>query len=51
MQNSRRNFLKKVVYSAPVVVSLGMLVEPNDAIADGRGNPKNKKSKTKLKNS
>jgi hypothetical protein len=33
MENSRRNFLKKVAYSAPVIVSLGALVKPEDADA------------------
>ncbi len=47
MKNSRRDFLKKVAYSAPVVVSLGMLVEPTEALSDGREKPKNEKSKIK----
>jgi hypothetical protein len=58
MKNERREFLKKVAYSAPVVVALGGLVEPTDAQAmqamskkDGRMAPKNCKSKIKsLKN-
>ncbi len=33
MKNTRRAFLKKVAYSAPVVASLGMLVEPATASA------------------
>ena len=45
MKNERRKFLKKMVYSAPVVASLGMLVEPSAANADGRHDPKNEKSK------
>ncbi len=38
MKKTRRDFLKKVAYSAPVLVSLGMLVEPTNASARG---PKN----------
>jgi len=45
MKNGRRKFLKKMAYSAPVVASLGMLVEPNAAKADGRTDPKNEKSR------
>ncbi len=44
MKNTRRAFLKKVAYSAPVVASLGMLVEPSTASAD-RDKSKNDKSK------
>jgi len=47
MKNTRREFLKKLAYSAPVVASLGMLVEPTAARSDGRTNPKNEKSKIK----
>jgi len=48
MKNERREFLKKVAYSAPVVVALGALVEPTQAKAhDGRTGPKNEKSKIK----
>ena len=49
MKNERRKFLKKMAYSAPVVASLGLLVEPDDAqanIQDGRTGSKNEKSKT-----
>ena len=52
MKNTRREFLKKLAYSAPAVVSLGALVEPTDADAhDGRTKPKDTKSKihTKIK--
>jgi len=46
MKNERRAFLKKVAYSAPVVIALGTLVEPTGAQArDGRTDPKNCKSK------
>lgn len=45
MKNERRKFLKKMAYSAPVVASLGLLVEPSSANADGRNDPKNGKSK------
>jgi len=45
MKNERRKFLKKMAYSAPVMASLGLLVEPNTANADGRTDPKNEKSK------
>ena len=41
--NERREFLKKMAYSAPVVASLGMLTSPTDASA------KNGKSKLKAK--
>jgi len=34
MKKTRREFLKKVAYSAPVVVSLGMLAKPSDASAE-----------------
>ncbi len=51
MKQTRREFLKKVAYSAPVVASLGMLVEPTNAKAgimdDHRMNSKNTKSKIK----
>jgi hypothetical protein len=48
MKNERREFLKKIAYSAPVVVALGSLVEPTDADAkDCRTCPKNEKSKIK----
>jgi len=33
MKKTRREFLKKMAYSAPVIVSLGMLVEPTTAAA------------------
>lgn len=45
MKNERRKFLKKMAYSAPVVASLGLLVEPSSANADGRNDPKNERSK------
>jgi hypothetical protein len=50
MKNERRKFLKKMAYSAPVVASLGLLVEPSKASAfpwqrDGRHCSKNVKSK------
>ena len=44
MKNERRAFLKKVAYSAPVLVSLGALVEPKEAVASTRP-PKDDKSK------
>ena len=44
MKNDRRRFLKKLVYSAPVIVSLGALVEPKAAVASTRP-PKDDKSK------
>ena len=47
MKKTRREFLKKMAYSAPVVASLGMLVEPTDAKSDGRTDGKNEKSKIK----
>ena len=49
MKKDRRKFLKKIAYSAPIVVSLGMLVEPTDASA--RSKPigeDNSKSKVKI---
>ncbi len=49
MKNERRKFLKKMAYSAPVVASLGLLVEPSSANADGRKDAKNEKSKTTKK--
>ena len=33
---SRRGFLKKAVYSAPVLMSMGQLVKPVDANADSK---------------
>ena len=50
MKNERRKFLKKVAYSAPVVASLGLLVEPSSANADGRTDPKNTKSSVNRRN-
>ncbi len=35
----RRKFLKKAIYSAPVIVSLGALIKPISAKADGTGGP------------
>jgi len=35
--NDRREFLKKVVYKAPVVLTLGALVAPASASAFGTG--------------
>ena len=32
-KNTRRDFLKKVAYKAPVVVGLGMLIQAEDAEA------------------
>jgi hypothetical protein len=52
MKNERRAFLKKVAYSAPVVVALGALVEPTESEAyerDGRTSCKNQKSKISKK--
>ncbi len=42
MKKTRRDFLKKVAYSAPVLVSLGMLVEPTNASARVSKNAKSK---------
>lgn len=36
---SRRNFLKKSAYSAPVLVALGELVKPKVVHADSTGGP------------
>ncbi len=36
---SRRGFLKKAAYTAPVFVSLGHLALPESAYADGSGGP------------
>jgi len=36
---NRRRFLKKAAYSAPVLVSLGNLLLPQSAYADGSGGP------------
>lgn len=36
-KNTRRDFLKKVVYKAPVVIGLGMLIQP-DNVEAGIGN-------------
>jgi len=49
MKNTRRSFLKKVAYSAPIVVSLGMLIEPSEASARGERPPKDAKSRTSVK--
>ena len=35
--NDRREFLKKVVYKAPVVLTLGALVAPASAFGTGTG--------------
>ena len=35
----RREFLKKTVYSAPVLFALGQLVQPSSANADFSGGP------------
>ena len=34
-ENTRRKFLKKAAYSAPVLMAMGQLVKPVDAQADG----------------
>jgi hypothetical protein len=39
MQRSRRNFLKKTVYKAPVLMLLGTLKRPKNARADHSGGP------------
>jgi len=45
-KNTRREFLKKVAYKAPVVVGLGMLIQPESAEAGIAHNSKvNKKQK------
>ena len=36
---SRRGFLKKAAYSAPVLVALGQLVKPTSICADPSGGP------------
>jgi hypothetical protein len=36
---SRRGFLKKAAYSAPVLMLMGQLVKPVDVHADGTGGP------------
>jgi len=40
-ENTRRKFLKKAVYSAPVLIALGQMVKPTDVHADSSvsGNP------------
>jgi len=43
--NTRRAFLKKVAYKAPVVVGLGMLIEAQDAQAGiGKNSKVNKRT-------
>ena len=36
---SRRGFLKKAAYSAPVLMTMGQLVKPTNIHADGTGGP------------
>ncbi len=36
---TRRTFLKKLVYSAPLLVEMGQFVKPTHAHADGTGGP------------
>jgi len=36
---SKRHFLKKAAYSAPVLVSLGTLLKPEHVFADHSGGP------------
>ncbi len=48
MKNSRRDFLKKVAYSTPVVASLGMLVEPTGAEAYNFSSKKKNQKTSKL---
>lgn len=36
---SRRSFLKRSAYSAPVLVAMGQLVKPTNIHADGTGGP------------
>ncbi len=36
---SRRNFLKKSVYSAPILIALGQFIKPTSVYADGTGGP------------
>ena len=42
-ENTRRKFLKKAAYSAPVLMAMGQLVKPYNAYADSTtaGNPAN----------
>ncbi|MEA2048671.1 MAG: hypothetical protein U9O64_09530 [Campylobacterota bacterium] len=35
----RRTFLKRATYSAPVLVSLGKILTPTNAMADATGGP------------
>ena len=35
-ENTRRKFLKKAAYSAPVLMAMGQLVKPVDAQADSK---------------
>jgi len=45
MKNTRRAFLKKVVYVAPVVVGLGILTAPAESQAkDAKSSPRVNKS-------
>jgi len=39
MEESRRKFLKKSLYTAPVLVVLGQFVTPDSLHADGTGGP------------
>ncbi|MEA1953640.1 MAG: hypothetical protein U9O24_04560 [Campylobacterota bacterium] len=39
MKKSRRSFLKKSLYSAPVLVALGQFIQPVSIRADGTGGP------------
>jgi len=36
---SRRNFLRKAVYHAPVLYALGSIVDPTEIVADASGGP------------
>ena len=39
LKNKRREFLKKTVYSAPVLFTLGQLIQPSSTHADFSGGP------------
>lgn len=38
MENQRRNFFKKVVYTVPVITALGALITPTESNANNHGN-------------
>ncbi|MCF6205424.1 MAG: hypothetical protein L3J47_00830 [Sulfurovum sp.] len=38
-KSGRRDFLKKVAYSAPVLIVMGQLAKPEKVHADGTGGP------------